>query len=133
MELRRRRGGPGRDELPEGGRETVEAARMMGRDTLFAQAGEEVVGRRDALAERLGHLVGADSVGSCGQKPGDLKCRSGGAQATSASPRLHPAVLLMTHRVAESSGPPTRYTGVARRAGAADSGPNASERRSSPT
>jgi len=53
VKLRSRRDGAGRDGVAERRRETVEAAGLVRRDTLLAQAREQVVGGRDALAQRL--------------------------------------------------------------------------------
>ena len=51
-------------------------------DALVAQAGEQVVGGRDALAERLRDLVGADAVGGAGEQPRDAERGACGAQPT---------------------------------------------------
>src|SRR5262249_9746047 len=110
---------PGRDELAKGGREAVDAAGMMGGDALFAQAGEEVVRGRHALAQRLGDRIGRDAAGARRRggereapRPAALlaRCSAPVDSFSTASWRA----LLARLPAARISAPSDRYTGAAR-------------------
>ena len=49
---------------------------------------EQVVGGGEALAQRLGDVVGADALRARGEEPGDLQDGASGTQPTAAAPRL---------------------------------------------